>query len=313
MINVIVSMTTNEDLPKLKTTLSSFTGDSLSISVINSDPQADLLTIQDIINLCPTARIDAYYMNSTLDRELHMNNFYEAMYSITDMNGIITFLRAGDRFLAPHLIPEIEVQFNTSEGILAVRGETTASGNFEIYKNPHMNLQGWFFSKGFLDYYTFLKVFKNEVEFALHLSYIAELQPKFIKYLHEPVVFITSESRDIGATCRHYFNNILPEQTFFDPALGVRFIYDIVCDYYISYIQATNQEVPLDVMQSLLRDISDFYTFFEALELEDLDELLKTYNNKMKEIYNRKKDAFLIKIPNITFIQFLENFNNKEE
>lgn len=313
MINVIVSMTSNEDLGKLKITLTSLAGDALSISVINSDPNATQLTLNDIVDLCPTARVDAYYINHTIDTELHMNNFYEAMYASKDVDGIMTFLRAGDRFLSPHLIPDIEMMFNTSEGVLAVKGDTTYSGGLEIYRNHYMNLQGWFFSKGFLDYYTFLKVFRNEVEFALHLSYIAELQPQFVRYLYEPVVFITSQNFDIGFACKHYFNEMLPYQPFFDATLGIRFIYNIACDFYISYIQATNQEVPTDVMNILLNDLVEFYVFFEALELRDLEELLKIYNNKMQDIYNRKKDAFLIKIPNVTFIQFLENFKNKEE
>jgi hypothetical protein len=185
--------------------------------------------------------------------------------------------------------------------------------NLRLYKNRSINLQGWFFNRGFLDYYNFLNQFENEIEMALHLSYVTDLQPMFHKELNRNCIYINNSLSNIGNSFLNYFNNILPEQVFFNPELGVKYLYDLVCDCYISYIQAINLEIPQENIQSLISDIRTFYDYFKMLELENLEELLNSFNKKMKELYNNENDAFLLKIPDITLIAFLENLEKVKE
>jgi hypothetical protein len=310
-MNVIISVVNNNSIDDLKNTLYSLGGDQVNITIIASGSIANQLSVESIHQMCPVANVSRYINNGTYE-DFHMNNFYDAIHDFQGEGDIVTFLKCGDRFIGQHLIIDIEKTFSDNPELLTMHYNIVSNDNLNIYTSKEINLQGWFFRRGFLDYYVFLKTFKNEVEFTLHLSYIADLQPQYNKFVNSPMVYTKHSINDIGEACKHYFNEILPQQNYFDVELGLKYLYGIICDCYISYIQGINGEMSDEDMQSLIFDIGTFYNYFKLLELDNIELLLKTFNNKMKEIYQKQDDLFLMKIPDITFTEFLENFEDKE-
>lgn len=176
-----------------------------------------------------------------------------------------------------------------------------------------LNLQGWFFKKEFLEYYTFVKTFQHDVEFALNLAYIAHLNKFSHMDINMDMVLVTNPVQYIGPSCVHYFNEILPQQNFFNSHLGACFIFDILCDCYITYIQALNDRLSEEDMHFIWRDIQTFYDYFAQLDLDDLNILLSVYNLKMQKIYSTiGADSFTKKIPSVSLVEFL-NLHEKEE
>lgn len=312
MTDVIV-VTTNNDIELLKETLRSLNASEFNILIAHSAHEIDELNPADLKLMCPKASHLESIFIATHTQD-YMFQLYEAMYN-NGMDGrLITFLKSGDIFQGTYFINEIESAFMSDPSLLAVTTNTVTKKDIALYSNRKLNLQGWFFKKDFLDYYTFLREFKNEVCFSLHLSYISDLQPQFVKYINKTSVYITQPISNIGEACRHYFNGILPAKDFFNPLLGTQYLYDIAVDCYISYVQATNLEIEEPEMTVLLSDIKTFYDYFKALELDNIHLLLDIYNQKIQKIYTNYVDnIFCIKIPNVTFIQFLEGMDNREE
>lgn len=310
MIDIIISATKNTRLQDIKNTLSSLINEDIHVILVTSGAVADEVAKEEIRKTFPE-KLNITYIKNGNDLNSHVNNFLLAFQRIAG-NEIITFLKAGDLFSGIYLCPIIEKEFEENPKLLTLHGKVDSMNNLNLYTNKYLNVQGWFFRRGFLDYYTFLNRFTTEIEFALNFSYITDLQPQFHKELNRSTVYINTVLSDIGSSLYNYFNKILPEQQYFNTELGVKYLYNLVCDCYISYIQAINLEIPKDDIDSLIIDIDSFYKYFNALELTNLELLLKIYNNKMKEIYLSEDNSFLIKIPDVTLIDFLNNFVEKE-
>ena len=313
MTTAIISVTNNNNLEELKETLYSIGGSLINIVVIASGKIANELNSDIIKSLCPILKNVSYLNNGSFE-DFHMNNFYDAIHAAggqANGNEIITFLKCGDRIVGPHIFIEVEKEFSRDEHLLTIHAKNVTDKGLNIYNLDYVNLQGWFYKRSFLDYYTFLKTFKNDIEFTLHLSYITNLQPQFHLEINDNFIYINSLISNIGEACQHYFNIVLPEQTFFDVELGLKYLYELICECYITYIQVINAQLPDERFVQIAEDLKSFYNYFRLLELDNLEDLLKVYNNKMKQMYNKDRDLFLEKIPDLTFTEFLENFEKK--
>ena len=311
MIDAIISVVGDSTVQELIDTLNSLSSEDIYVTVVISDQNKNDFISKEISNRFPkNLKIILTRENSNS----HMSNFFKGFQKNDNENEIITFLKAGDLFTGIYLYPIIKKEFCDHPEILTMHGNIENMNDLNLYSNKRMNIQGWFFKRDFLNYYSFFNEFKTEIEFALNFSYITELQPHFHKELNKSVVYVKNAYKDnpIDKAFYNYFNNILPRLPFFKPELGLEFLYDLICDCYISYVQAINLEVPKHVLKELIRDITFFYNYFTALELSNLEILLNIYNKKMKDIYNSEGNPYLIKIPDITFIDFLNNFEIKE-
>lgn len=306
MINVIVSMTSKNTEQELKNTLNSIDTNDMSVLVVSS---AGVNIHSDIF---PQYSNIKHIFNTGRDDE-HSTNFYHGIYNANENSNILTFVKAGDIFCGRDVFPIVEQAFDNDVRLTTVRGRIRNKHNYNLYNSPVLNLQGWFFKKDFLDYYTFVKTFKHDVEFALNLTYIAHLNKFSHMDINLDMVQVMNPVEYIGPSCVHYFNEALPQQNFFNSHLGACFIFDILCDCYITYVQAANDGVSEDEMRLIMRDIQTFYDYFAKLELDDLTILLSVYNLKMQKIYSAiGADSFTKKIPSISLVEFL-NLHDREE
>lgn len=306
MIDVIISATNETTTQDVIDTLNSLSSEDICAVLVVSEGKSEDFLKKEVIDEFPKKT------KIILTKEAsnsHMNNFFRGLQKNENENEIVTFLKAGDLFTGIYLYPVIKKEFGDHPELLTLHGDVENMNNLNLYSNKKINLQGWFFKREFLNYYSFFNNFSSEIEFALNFSYITDLQPIFHKELNKSIVYVKNSFDNIDNAFYNYFNNILPRQPFFKAELGLEYLYDLICDCYISYVQAVNLELPQETIKNLLEDINYFYNYFNALELSNLELLLEIYNKKMKDIYNSKGNPFLIKIPDITLITFLNNFD----
>lgn len=305
MINVIVSMIANNSEQELKNTLNSINTDDMSVLIVTP---AGVGIPTDILNNYKNVK---HVFSGNEDN--HSSNFYHGIYNAHPDSNILTFVKAGDMFCGRDIFPMVEQAFDRDVRLTTIRGRVRNQYNYNLYNSPVLALQGWFFKKEFLEYYTFVKMFQHDVEFSLNLAYIAHLNKFSHMDMNIDMVQVVNPLEYIGPACIHYFNEVLPQQNFFNSHLGVCFIFDILCDCYITYIQAVNDNLPEEQMQLIWRDIQTFYEYFAKLELDDLSILLNVYNLKMQKIYTLiGVDSFTKKIPSISLVQFLDLHEKNE-
>jgi hypothetical protein len=304
MVDIIVSVI-NDDVDGLKRTLNSIADAQGTILVMVPCDFKDIYPSEEIENYCSCSQ-NIVYCNT--NRANHMGNFYEGLHSNKTLGDIVTFLKSGDYFLAAPHLGRIERLLQESRNTMVVCGQTQSSLGVSLYHDAKITLQGKFFKRQFIDYYTFLEDFENEIEFALNLHYISEVQNRdnMLVYLNETVVYTNSTLADIGVACQHYFDLILPVQDFFNNDLAVRYIYHLITECYFSYVEAINLELDDNTMDGIMRDIYTFFAYFRQLELTDMEELIAIYNQGILTRYGLIQHPFVKRIPCIHFIQFLE-------
>jgi hypothetical protein len=304
MIDVIVSVTTENNYKDLQITLNSLEKDLKSVVVMNSNPDV----IAPLVENYPTIRL----LNDKGGN--HVEHFYTAIYQRQSECEALTFLKAGDIICGSDVLSTVASTLLFYPHVNVVHGGVRAKYNYDLYTNPGIAVQGWFFRKEFLEYYTFLKMFQNDIEFAMHLAYISHTKPHQLIELDLDVVQINNPIKNVGQACKHYFNDVLPSQHFFDGPLGLAFICDIICDCYVSYVQVLNDNREDEDVQYVVADIQEFYDYFSRLDLtDDLTILLQAYNGKMQRLYGTQKaNSFTRAIPTLTFIDFL-NQNGKQK
>ena len=303
MINIVVSVETAQT-DDLKRTLSSIGDTKSQIIVIISNKVADVYDPEEIRKYTSFNQ-DIICIQSAGDN--HMKNFYAGLHSEMSQGDIITFLKAGDFFSAAPFLNSIEQIFEMDSRVMIVSGRTQSALNISLYHNDKITLQGKFFKRQFIDYYTFLEDFTNEIEFALNLHYISETQKSILQYIDATIVYTNSPLSDIGLACHHYFDEIVPYQDFFNNNLTVKYIYHLMTECYFSYIEAVNLQVPEETLDKLMRDIYTFYNYFRQLELvDDKEELVLIYNQGILNRYGMSYHPFTRDIPCIHLLQFLD-------
>lgn len=303
MIDIIVSVGDNNAL-NLQRTLNTIGDINANVIVVVPEELREHYMPEDVRALCPLIQNMSYIRSG--DKIQHMKQFYDGLHSEFATGDIITFLKSGDYFLgAPH-IERIQNIFDTSPNVMVLCGRVQTKTGISLYCNDKINLQGKFFKRQFIDYYTFFEEFVNELEFSLNLHYISEVQKNIIEYIDEVIVFVTSPLSDIGAACQHYFDQVVPYQDFFDNTLTIKYIYSIMAECYFSYIEAINLEVDAAVLETLLNDIYRFYLYFRQLELTDTEVLVEIYNQGILARYGVVRHPFVKNIPTLHLIQFLE-------
>lgn len=303
MINIVISVETDK-IEELKRTLDSIGDAKAQIIVVISNNVSGIYNPEDIRKYSCFEQ-DIYCVQSTGSG--HMKNFYTGLHSNMAQGDIITFLKAGDYFSAAPFLNRIEKLFEVDPRVMIACGRTQSSLSISLYHNEKITLQGKFFKRQFIDYYTFLEDFTNEIEFALNLHYISETQKSILQYLDEVMVFTNSPLSDIGAACHHYFDEVVPSQNFFNNDLTVKYIFHLMTECYFSYIEAVNLQVSDEVMDRLMKDIYTFYNYFRQLELtEDADELVLIYNQGILSRYGFSYHPFTRSIPCLHLIQFLD-------
>lgn len=302
MIDIIISMI-DEDIKQLKYTLNSinYTNESIIVVVptqvyLEYDLEKEFQSLSQKI---------IFLKNNNIQNN-HMSNFYQGLHSTFVTKEIITFLKAGDYFLGAPYLTQIENVFNLNPNLLVLCGQIQSKNNISLYCNNMINLQGKFFKRQFIDYYTFLENFTNDIEFSLNLHYISETKSNILTYIDVPMVYINTPLSNIGEACHDYFDNIVPYQDFFDNTLTIQYIYKLITECYFSYVEAINSNIEETELNILLEDIYTYYIYFRQLELTDTDELIKIYNQGILIRYGIAQHPFTKNIPDIHLIQFLE-------
>ena len=305
MINIVISVL-DENISNLKRTLNSI-GDTESVIVgVVPDSLHNIYPPDEVRKFCSNEQQIVYIRSGNGKNSTHMKNFYEGLHSNFTKEDIITFVKSGDYFCgSPHL-SRIETIFKMCPNVMVICGRTQTSAGVSLYSNDKLNLQGKFFKRQFIDYYTFMEDFVNEIEFALNLHYISEVKNNIIEYIDEVVVYINNTLANVGEACQHYFDTILPYQDFFNNALTIRYIYNLMTECYFSYIEAVNLDMSPEGMEILLQDIHTFYLYFRQLELTDVEELIQVYNQGILTRYGMIHHPFTRNIPSLHLIQFLE-------
>lgn len=304
MIDIIISVT-DDNVNNLKRTLNSIGDAKGTAIVVVPSSLSKIYPPEEVENYCSCIQ-NFKYIEARGNN--HIGNFYEGLHSSFATGDIITFLKSGDYFLAAPHLERIEKLLEESFNTMVVCGQTQSKLGVSLYHNSKITLQGKFFKRQFIDYYTFLEDFTNEIEFALNLHYISEVQNKndMLIYLDEVTVYTDSPLSDIGTACQHYFDIILPSQDFFNNTLAVKYIYHLMVECYFSYIEAINLELEENVMNTLMKDIYTFFSYFRQLELTDMEELVLIYNQGILTRYGLLQHPFVKRIPCIHFIQFLD-------
>lgn len=304
MINIVISVA-DDNVNNLKRTLNSIGDAKGTIIVVVPNALANIYPAEEVKKYCSCTQ-DVCYVRAKDGG--HISNFYEGLHSSLATGDIITFLKSGDYFLAAPHLDRIEKLLQESFNTMVVCGRTQSKLGVSLYHNAKITLQGKFFKRQFIDYYTFLEDFTNEIEFALNLHYISEVQNKndMLLYIDEVVVYTDSPLSDIGMACQHYFDLVLPSQDFFNNTLAVKFIYHLMTECYFSYIEAINLELDDDTMDKLMRDIYTFFAYFRQLELTDMEEFVLIYNQGILTRYGLLQHPFIKRIPCVHLIQFLD-------
>ena len=304
MIDIIISITDN-NVNNLKRTLNSIGDAKGTIIAVVSDAYINDYNPDEVEQYCSSSQT-IYFMQGKTNS--HIGNFYDGLHSRFASGDIITFLKSGDYFLAAPHLDRIDRLMQESYNTMVVCGQTQSKLGVSLYHDVKITLQGKFFKRQFIDYYTFLEDFTNEIEFALNLHYISEVQNKndMLIYIDEIAVYTDSALSDIGTACQHYFDQILPSQDFFNNTLAVRYIYHLMCECYFSYIEAINLGLDEETINKLMKDIYTFFAYFRQLELTDMEELVLIYNQGILTRYGLLQHPFVKAIPCIHLIQFLD-------